>query len=76
MQLGLTNPLEECMSQFSDTKVASQRCHMELFNEKLMESTTFGDYSLVHSIRIAVYNKKYPVRCVTQNCGSLDRCHV
>ena len=61
MKLGLTNPLEECISQFSDTKVASQRCHMELFKEKLMESTTFGDYSLVHSIKIAVNNKKY--RC-------------
>ena len=34
MQLGPPNPLEECISQFLDTKVASQRCHMELFNEE------------------------------------------
>ena len=60
MQFSLPNPLEECMSQFLDTKVASQRCHMELFYEKLTESTILGDYNLVHSIRIAVYNKNYP----------------
>ena len=60
MQLGPPNPLEKCMSQFSDTKVASQRCYMELFNKKLIESTTPGDHNFVHSIRIAVCSKRYP----------------
>ena len=60
MQLGPPNPLKECISQFLDTKVAIQRCHMELFDEKLTESTTFGDYNLVYFIRIVVYNKRQP----------------
>ena len=29
-------------------------------DEKLTESTSFRHHNLVHSIRIAVYNKKYP----------------
>ena len=67
MQLGPPNPLEKYMSQFYDTKVANQRCHMELIDEKLMESTTFGDHNLVHSIRIVVCNKKYPcIMCHTK----------
>ena len=48
------------MSQFSDTKVANQKCHMEHFDEKLMESSAFADHNLAHSIRILVCNKRYP----------------
>ena len=64
------------MSQFSDTKVASQRCHMELFGEKLMESTTFGDYSLVHSIIIAVCNKRYPCTVCHTKLWITGSCHA
>ena len=60
IQLGLTNPLEKCKTYFPDTKVASQRCHMELLKQKLTKLTTLGDHNLVQSIRIMVYNKKYP----------------
>ena len=42
MKLGPPNPLEECMSQFSDTKLGSQRCHMELCDEKLANSPLLG----------------------------------
>ena len=51
MQLGLPDPLEECMSQFKYTKVASQWCHIELFDEKLVKSITLGDYNLFHFIK-------------------------
>ena len=60
MQFGLPNPLEEYMSQFLDTKLGSQRCYMELFNENLTKFTTFGDHNLVHYIIIAVGNKINP----------------
>ena len=50
MQLGGPNPLEECMSQFKDTKVASQRCHKEIFDKKLTKSTSLEDYNLVHPL--------------------------
>ena len=60
------------MSQCSDTKVASQRCYMHLFNEKLTESTAFGDHNLVHSIRTVACTKKYPCTVCHINCGSLD----
>ena len=56
VQFGQPNPLEEGMNQFSDTKVASQRCYIELFDEKLTKFTSFKDHNLVHSIRIVVYN--------------------
>ena len=60
MQLGPLNPLEECISQFSDTKVASQRCHIELFGEKLTKCTALGENNLVTSIITAVHSKGYP----------------
>ena len=47
------------MSQFPDTKVASQRCHMELFDDMLMKCTTFGNHNLAHFIRIVACNKRY-----------------
>ena len=59
-QLGPPNPLEECMSQFLDTKVASQMCYMKHFDDKFTKSTTFRNHNLVHSIRIAAINRKYP----------------
>ena len=59
MQLGPPNPLEECTSQLLDTKVASQRCHMELIDLKFMKSTGLGEYNLVHSIKTVVYSKRY-----------------
>ena len=59
-QLGPLNLLQECISLFPDAKEASQRYHIGLLYEKLTKSTSFRDHNLVHSIRIAVYNKKYP----------------
>ena len=59
-----------------DTKVASQRCHMELFDEKLMESTTFGDHNLVHSIRIVACNKKYPCTVCYTKLWITGPCHM
>ena len=46
------------MSQFLDTKVAYQICHMELFDEKIMKSTALGDHNLVQSIIIMAYKVK------------------
>ena len=59
MQLGPPNPLVECITQSLDTKVARKRCHMELFDDKLTRSTSFGNQNLVHSIRIVVCKKRY-----------------
>ena len=59
-QLGPSNLLEEYMSQFLDTKVASQRYHMELFDKKLLETTAFEDHNLVYTIKIVSCNKRYP----------------
>ena len=60
MQLRPLNPLELCISQFLETEVASQRCHMELLGDKLKKYIIFKDHHLAHSIRIMAYNKKYP----------------
>ena len=76
MHLGPPNPLEECMSQFLDTKLASQRWHMELFDEKLTKSTTFGDRSLVNSIGIEVCNKRYPCIVFHTKLWITEPCHV
>ena len=73
MQLGPPDPLKECMSQFLDTKIASQWFYIVLFNRKLTKCTTLVDHNLAHSIRISVCNKGTPEWCVTQNCRSLDR---
>ena len=75
-QLGPLNPLEECISQFSDIKVASQRCHMELFNEKLTKSTTFGDHNLVHSIKIMLCNKMQPCTVCHTKLWITEPCHA
>ena len=81
IQLGPPNPLDEYMSQFSDTVVASQTCKMELFDKKLIESTIFGDHNLVHSIRIVVCNKRYPCMvchiklCITGPCDMQETSH-
>ena len=71
-QLEAPNPLEECTSQLPNTKVASQRCHMELFNKNLTRSTTFGDHSLIHSISISVCHKKL---WITGPCTKKDLSH-
>ena len=75
-KLGLPNPLEKCMSQLPDTKVTSQRCHMELFVEKLMKSTTLGDHNLVHSIRIAVCNETNPCTVYHMKLWITGWCYV
>ena len=76
MQLGAPNPLEECMSQFSDTNVARKRCHIELFNEKLPKFTTIVYHNLVYFIRIAASNKRYP--CIVHNVKLwiIEPCHA
>ena len=76
MKLGSPNPLEKCTSQFLDTKVASQSCHMELFDKKFMKSTTFGDHILVYPIRIAAYNKGYPCTVCHIKLWITGPCHV
>ena len=62
IQLRKLDPLKKCMSQFPDTKIASQGCDMELINEKTTKFTTFGDHNLVNSIRSIACNNKYPCK--------------
>ena len=76
MQLELPNPLEKYMSQFSDTKVASQRCQMELFNENLTVFNAFGAHNLVHSIKIVAYNKRYPCTVCHMKLWITGPCHA
>ena len=55
---------------------------MELFDEKLMKSTTFGDHNLVYSIRIVACNKRYPyIVChiklwITRLCYAQEMSHL
>ena len=72
----LPNSLKEYMSQFSDTNMASQRCYIKLFDENLVNSTAFGDHSLVHYIRIAVCNKKYLFTVCNIKLQIIGQCHV
>ena len=60
MQFGPPNPLEKCMIQVLKTKIAIKRCHIELFDKKLMKYTTFGNYNLIYYIKIVSCNKRYP----------------
>ena len=71
-QIGPPNPFEECMSQFLDTKVESQRCYMELFDKKLMESTALGGQIWSTPSELWCITRGTPAQCVTQNCGSVD----
>ena len=49
---------------------------MELFDEKLTKSTTFGDHNLVQSIRIVVCNKRYPCIVCHLKLWITRPCHV
>ena len=71
-QLGPPNPLEECMSQFSDTKVASQGCHIELLMKSSHNPPVLGTtiWSTPSELRCII--RSTPAWCFTQNCGSLD----
>ena len=62
-----TKPFGRVHESVSDTKVDSQRYHMELLNEKITKSTSFEERNLVHSIRIVACNERYPyILCYTK----------